>query len=314
MSTPDSSWLRQLAFVVGDASGKGLDLSGLRVRFTVTSASVQTLKRLEARIYNLSGAHAKQIQNQFTQVLLQVNYENQPAAVIFAGTICQIGIGRENATDSFVDIVAADGDIPYNWATVNQTIAAGWTPITVQNALDTSLQHFGVSMGASPSLSQNGAPRGRVLYGMTRDELRQFSNSNGLWWTLENGTLDFQKQLGYIPGGHVVVSSATGMIGIPTQTADGVVVRTLLNPQIRTGRLLQIDNASISQTDIRTVASPSDIPFLPSLDNDGLYIAYHVVHFGDTRGNEWYTDSICTALTGTTPISGTYTTAVIDGN
>ena len=42
-----------------------------------------------------------------------------------SGLIKQVRIGRENGTDTFLNIAAADGDKAYNFAVVNATLAAG---------------------------------------------------------------------------------------------------------------------------------------------------------------------------------------------
>ena len=47
-------------------------------------------------------------------VMLQAGYENGAYGIIFSGTILRIRTGRESATDTFLEIMAADGDIAFN--------------------------------------------------------------------------------------------------------------------------------------------------------------------------------------------------------
>lgn len=287
-------WLRQLKLVVGDSTGQALDLSQLQSRFLCSNQTVQSPASLEARIYNLSKDTVKKIQKEFTRVQLSAGYQQGPFGVIFNGTICQLRIGKENATDSFLDIVAADGDVAYNQATVQAPLAAGWKREDVQKALVNSLP--GVTQGFTPPLAQDQAPRGKVLFGMTRDHLRTFSNSNGVDWGLEGGKVNFVPWNSYIPGDAPVLTAATGMIGVPEQTIDGVAVRVLLNPNIKAGRTVQIANASISNT-IWQRQFGLDTTRLPDLDRDSLYKVYSVRHLGDSRGAPWYTEAICAAIT-----------------
>ncbi len=307
-------WIRQFSLVVGDDAGNALDLSQLQIRFTITSSTRQTPRTLEARIYNLSDETAQSIQDEYTRVQVSAGYENGPFGLIFDGSICQLRRGRESAIDSYLDILAADGDEAYNNSTVATSLAAGWQPADVQNTLIGTMN--GISLGNSPDLAQTQAPRGKVLYGMTRDHLRTFSEANGVEWNLEQGRINFVSKSGYIPGEAVVLSSATGLIGVPEQTIDGVNVRALLNPNIKTGRILQIDNASIASTQFNRQIG-LDVSRLPDLDRDGMYKVYSLRHLGDTRGNAWYTEAICAALdpsgSGIAVSSPPFINAVING-
>jgi hypothetical protein len=307
-------WLRKISLVAGDSSGKALDFSELQVRFTVSSATTQTFRQLNARIYNVSKATALTVEKEFTQVQLSAGYQDGPFGIIFSGQIAQIRRGHENSVDSFLDIIGADGDQAGNWSILNTTMAAGWTMADFQKILLQALQQTtpSITMGYSPELSTAKAPRGRTLYGSTRDFLREFANNTGTQWNLADGKLNFVPKLSYIPGDAIALNAASGMIGFPVQTIDGIVVRALLNPNIRTGRLLQIDNASIQTTTLKTPTGSTDSFFIPSTDADGSYKVYALKHIGDTRGQEWYTDAICAAQNGTLPATGTFINAVAD--
>ena len=117
-------WIRRVSLIVGDATGKGLDLSELHVSFRTFSATTQSPKRSTIRVYNVKDATARTIQNEFTQVFLQAGYGDN-FGLIFSGAIKQARKGRENATDTFIDLIAADGDEAYNWSVANTTLAAG---------------------------------------------------------------------------------------------------------------------------------------------------------------------------------------------
>ena len=311
-SQPQPQWLRKFSLIVADSDGNGLDLSNLQVRFTVTSAVLQTPRKLEARIYNLAPSTAAAIQQEFTQVQVMAGYQDDPYGLIFTGTICQTRRGRESAADSYLDILAGDGDVPYNTAAVQQTVAAGWTWADIQKHL---VDSFGLMMGHSPELQDTKGTRAKTLYGATKDLMRMMADSNGLDWHIEGGQVNFVPKGGYIPGDAVVLSAASGMIGVPEQTIDGVTVKCLLNPNIKTGRLLQIADAAINATSFITNVG-TVITRLPDLDTAGTYMAYSIRHEGDTRGQAWYTYIICNAQNPTNiPVSSqTYLQAVIDGN
>ncbi|MGA4275569.1 phage protein [Ralstonia nicotianae] len=301
-------WIRRVSLIVGDDGGQGLDLSELHIQFSIWSATVQSPKHTVMRVYNVSGTTAKTIQKEFTQVSLQAGYGDNFGQV-FAGSIKQVRKGRANATDTFIDIVAADGDMPYNFAVMNTTLAAGWTAADVYNAILLSLRPYGVTAGYVPDFPSTKGIRGKTMYGMTRDCLREFAQSIGAMWSINNGKLDIIPINGYLPGDAVELTSATGMVGVPTQTVDGILVKCLLNPNIRPGGRLKIDNASIQQATLSTDYTATN--YFPSLDDDGFYKVYAMNQTGDTRGQNFYTDLICTGVNGTAPLTATYTNAVV---
>jgi hypothetical protein len=303
-------YLRRVSLIVGDSAGNGLDLSDLHIRFSVWSATVQTPKHANIRIYNVSDATANTIRNEFTAVFLQAGYDGSYGQ-IFGGTIKQMRKGRESATDTFVDILAADSDEAYNWAVVNTTLAAGWTQTDYHKALLQTMASYGVKAGYTPEFSDKALPRGKVLFGMTRDNMRALAGAAGSQWTVQDGQLHIVPTDAVMPGDAIVLTAQTGMIGIPTQTVDGIVVRSLLNPNIQPGRRLQLDNASIQQAQFG--ADYTAINNYPSLDADGFYKVYAVSQTGDTRGTNFYSEMICAAVNGTAPLTSTYTNAVVNG-
>jgi hypothetical protein len=302
-------YLRKVKLVVGGSQAPGvsldpdaaIDLSELHIRFLVRNTTAQTLKRAEIRVYNLASDTARKIQNEFTRVELSAGYGDD-VGLIFQGQIAQIRIGRENATDTFVDIFAQDGDAAYNWATTNRTLAKGWTPDQLYGALLQDLAPYGISQGYKPSFTGASAARGRACYGMTRDLLHDLAIQQGCEWNIEDGKLNFLPLTSFLPGQAVVLNAATGMIGTPQMTIQGLVVRSLLNSNIKSGGQVQIDNASISSLKINIPYSGLDV--VPGTDADGYYTSRVVQHTGDNRGQEWYTDMICVAVDGTAPASG----------
>lgn len=313
---------RKLSFVVGTPGSDALDLSQLRVQFIIRRGDLQTPNTLDARIFNLTDDTANRIGNEFSRVVLQAGYEGG-FGTIFEGSITQVRAGRIDQKDSYVDITAADGDEMYNFATISKSLeaqvaksdnivlgfiqsmaaaaAAGTgdpVPVVGQDTIDRFLCY-------KPQLDQNGSVRGRVFYGMTRDELREFARSKGLAWSIQDGKIALIPLTSFIPGPVPEISAATGMIGVPETTQNGLSVRVLLNPLIKIGQAVRI----------RGVVNR--LRFQPGLENhvqtlfvneagakvnkQGLYYVMAANHSGDTRGNAWYTDLTCLAIDAAIP-------------
>lgn len=304
-------WLRQFSLVIGDKEGNGLDLSELHCRFEITRAAVQTPAQLTARVYNLSKETVQKIQKEFTHVWLQAGYE-QNYGLIFGGEIRQKVVGRENSTDTFLEMIAADGDSAYNWGITNSTLAAGYNKDDQIKVIADSLQEYEITNGYLPEFDKDKAPRGKVMFGMTRDYLRTLSKTANCTWRFEDGKLNVVPADKPIPNEAVVLTSATGMIGMPQQTIDGIMVRCLINPSIRMGTMVKIDNASVQNA--RISVAYGYVNTNPDTSLDGLYLVYGVNYVGDTRGQSWYCDLACIANEGMPPLSRVWIEAVPSRN
>lgn len=290
-------YIRKFGLVVSSGQN-GLDLSNLRCVFHVTQADVDSPNTLIATIFNPTRETADQIQKEFEHVVLQAGYEQGNFAVIFEGTIKQVMRGRLNATDTFVRIFAADGDEAYNFAVVNKTLAAGANLRQQVDAVAASFAEHNVSTGNIPNELGTGGtlPRGKVLFGMARERMTDLADSGKCSWSIQNGKLILIEETGYLPDEAVVISARTGMVGVPETTNNGVEVRVLLNPLLKIGTRLQIDNASINQLQVRQQGFPryTDLNFPANTSADGMYRALVIEHEGDSRGEPWY--STVTAL------------------
>jgi hypothetical protein len=298
-------YLRKLSMVIGSASGDGLDFSQFRVQFSIRRGDFQMPNTADVRIYNLAANTANRIQKEFTDIAIQAGYGGN-FGLIFRGTIKQVRLGRQDQKDSYVDITAADGDEAYNYSHMALSLAAG-PASTSNNAIQAFLQTMAqgaITEGYVPDLSQNGALRGRVYYGLTRDELRDFAEQNDCLWSIQNGALTLIPQTSYIPGEIPVISPATGLVGVPEQTQNGIHIRVLLNPYLKIGQVVKLDstiNPYRYGLDIQSQASNALISTSIKTNADGLYYVMIADYSGDTRGNEWYTDLTCLAVDATVP-------------
>lgn len=314
-------YLRKVSLVVYGSSATpggagaeqpGIDLtpegqpSPFKIIFNICQFDADTPNTAVIRVYNLSRETAQQIRDEFQQVVLQAGYEGGNFGIIFKGTIKQVRTGRANATDTFVDIFAADGDIAHNFAIINQTLAAGASiqdrAAAIAKAMDPGLSEKGITI---PLDAGTGGvlPRDKVLFGLASVKMTDLADTVECSWSIQNGKVEVISRTAYKAGEAVVLNSRTGLIGVPEATNNGITVTCLLNPNIRIGTRLQIANSDINQTSIRQQSFPrySDVNFFAAVTADGIYRSIVVEHQGDTRGGEWYTKIICLALDPSSP-------------
>jgi len=287
---------RQASLVVSNGRSS-IDVSQQRFRFEVRAADNETPNTAVIRVFNLSQTTAKSIIAEYDTVTLNAGYQFGNFGAIFQGDIKQFRRGRERNVDNYLDILAADGDEAYNFGVVNKSFAAGASD---DQLLSTLLDSMGLKKDASVDqiMASTGGvihPRGKVLFGMARLYMGDVAKNAQSRWSIQNGKVTLVPFTGYLPGEAVVINTASGMIGTPEQTDSGISVRCYLNPLIKIGRRIHIDNKDINQAVVRQQSFPKyKSQFYPAnLANDGIYRVLAAEHVGDTRANDWYTELIC---------------------
>ena len=300
-------WQRRVQLLIGQDDGQWLDVSELRIRFHVEQALVGKPGHAVITVNNMANDTAQRIQREGAPVILQAGHEGN-AGLIFRGTAIQIRRGRESQTDTFLEITAIDGDVAYMYATVNVSMAAGWTHTDQLKEMQKGMQAKGVDPGYTGELYQNKAVRGKALFGAVRDHMHDFSVSTGTEWAINMGKMDVVPVGGILPDEAFLLTPDTGLIGMPTQSVDGIHVRALLNPCFRAGAQVKLQNSSIVMAQINPAYA--DVTYNAPIDLDGAYKIYSVSHTGDTRGNDYYTDMICTGLNTPPPLSSVFVETV----
>lgn len=300
-----SQYLRKASLIVYGVDGNALDLSALRFSFAIRRGDIQTPNSADIRAYNVAPTTAQSIQQispapEFSRVVVQAGYEGN-YAVIFDGEIKQVRRGRESQTDTYLDIAAADGDSAYNYSLLAMSLAAGNTsPANQVEQMIKGMASNGITQGYTPNLSTNALPRGKAIYGMAKDELRKIAKTTQTSWSIQDGKVNLVPLTAYMPGEIPVLTSDTGMIGLPEQTQNGIKIKILLNPNIKIGQAVKLDNASIQQyrynLALNQQAQNESTSIYNKTDSDGLYYVMIADHNGDTRGNDWYTDLTCLAI------------------
>lgn len=294
-----------------NATGQGIDLSNLRFTFEVRAADVETPNTLVVRVYNPAPATVNRLtQNggaEFDTVTLTAGYQNGNKGIIFQGDIKQYRRGRERNVDTYVDILAGDGDQAYNQAIINQSFPAGTTATQLLSSYAESMG-LNVAQSAKDVLTTSGIlpnPRGKTAFGMSRLAMAELAKRANARWSIQNGFITLVPVTGYLPGQAVQINSATGMIGTPEQTNEGIIVRCYLNPRIRIGQLVQINNKDINQATLKSQMFPSytSLYYPATVTNDGFYRVMVAEHVGDMRENDWYTELTCLAVDISAPIS-----------
>ncbi|EKN6054181.1 hypothetical protein AB1E84_001607 [Yersinia enterocolitica] len=318
------NWIRHFELMLLDNEGKGINFTDFKVTFNIEWYNTSFPRAATFKIYNLSQNTINRITGtEFSKLRLIAGYDGSTSpdgqqdeanfGEIFSGDIRYTITGRDNPTDTFILIQAIDGHNAFINATINQTVAAGYTVADINNLLMRNLEPFGITQGIMPEMPPTVFPRGKTMYGMTRDYLDNVAKQCKATWQFVNGKVDMVPNNKYVHEA-IVLNSNTGLIGMPQQTiGSGVNVRGLINPNIRLNGLIQLNQesvyrATLSSRDIQmsggrlddqndngnvTVNGLTNPP--ASIATDGVYIVRGISYTGDTRGNPWYMDMMCFA-------------------
>lgn len=286
-------WIREISATVG-----GTDFSSLRIRFKVEQNNRQRPNALSLIITNPEPGKAKSLIKEKAPVELAAGYQGSVGG-IFKGTSIQVRYGRETPTETYLGVVATGGDQAYNFAVASKTLASGHTFRDQVDHILEKFKPFGITEGYISDLGNKKMPRAKTLFGMGRDVLRTIAQSTKADWWIDDNKLYIVKSTDTVPGQAVVLSSSTGLIGMPEQTPDGIIGKCLLNSKIKPGTRLKIDQKSIQQAAFSPdYTAEKNNEMLPSLAEDGFYKVIVVAHEGDTHGATWYSTFNCIRADG----------------
>ena len=286
-----TQWIRYCSLIVS-GGGDALDFSKLRVSFEINKTQNETPNLAQIKIYNLAPDTENKIINEFTRVTLQAGYQDH-YGVIFDGEIVQSKRGREVGTDTYIVINASDGDKAYNNAIVNITLSAGSSQ---SEHIKVASNAMGVGNGFIEAKGQK-LPRGKVMYGHAKDVLRTSALTNGQNWSIQDGQLQVLSSKSLLPTQAVVLNSQSGLIGGAEQSTEGITAKALLNPMLKIGSHVILNESDVSFSKPKHKQDSSkdnkDADKLAIIAKDGSYKVIGAKFVGDTYGNDWFSEIVC---------------------
>ena len=316
-----TQWKRncRLTIQVDNNAPDALDFSQFKITFVVSQPTRDQPKAAEIYIYNLSHETMNKLagvddDKKKTQVILACSYGNNEPEVIFKGQVFQYRRGRYSPVDTYLCILAISGD-QIKSAVINQSIPAG-TPIHgLSELVEEEFKKYGIDVGEMVRLSDQKYPRGRVLFGSLHGYVEKIGKENNVTYDYSDGVLTSTELDKYSIQPMFVLTANTGMVGMPQLTSEGLVVKCLINPKLKRMDRIQIDltNLQSENFDIsyggQQVDQPQKTPKLAT-NTKGIFVIQAIEHSGDTRGDEWHTTMVCTALGSVVPKSGITLNAV----
>lgn len=320
-------WIRKYRILVSKPGGtddngnaqeeEALNVSNLHCTFEIHKSRERGGMYAVARIYNLTADTENKLVMEGDRLIIEAGYEGQISTgepetdeqgnqmtnpdgtakikttdisygKIFDGKIIWPSRSRESNVDYVLTLMAIDGDAPLNLSFISKTVDRGLNARKVVETVANDSEVKTPINAITEGLSEQIFPRGKVFFGRPYDYIEDVCRGNAASFYVEDGNLNVVKMTDPAKDEAVVLSPANGLIGTPQQIQFGVSFRTLLNPSLHLLSMVKLQNVQFNEM----TATPGQA--IQPMDPDWIYQIISLVHRGDTRGNDWYTE--CQAI------------------
>lgn len=263
----------------------GFETPGFDIDFIVDRSRTSEPNEAAIRIFNLRSQTRGQFREEFKRIRLEAGYLNNFTS-IFDGEIKTV-THRRTAEGYETEIIAADGELAWQKASINTTLDAP-TPVQVVRTLVAAMP--GVSLGRIYGLEEEPAiTRPVVLNGIVWQRLNEFARSYNARWSIQNGVFEWVANTQAGDRRRILTISAdTGLIDQPEPTEKGVLVRTLLQPALKPNDAVQIRSQFFDDT-----FDKSD-----SQEGGGIFRINSVSFRGSSYSDEFYAELDCQRMAG----------------
>lgn len=280
------------------ASSSDFGINSLRATFDIFQFGYRAFWYGDIVIYNFDAAAIDKVLTEGMQVTVSAGYENGNYGQIFVGRLFQSFVERENVTDykTTLHCIAGRPEMVANFISFN--LDGKPTPEQIiQQAARSAPSKLSLAYIAA-TLTSEPLPRGYVCFSDPAPFFDVMAKDNDLLWWFDGESLNMSDLNSPDPNeitisppalqGGTTPGSGT-LIGTPQQTQDGCVLRVLLDPRLRVKlHPVQIKLDMSSMQFLKQVVGQRAF-----LDQTGKFVVGGVRHYGDTRGNDWYSEAIC---------------------
>lgn len=259
---------------LGGSVSSWIEVTGLRVSFSVKRTLKPDANSAEVSVYNLSASSRAAIKRKGVRVILEAGYADVGMETVITGD-CRLASHEQSGTEWVTRFELLDGGRVLRYGRSSVSYNPG-TPIS--KAVSDLASKLGLSGGQLqkqlPALVAK-TRNGIVAHGSVPDTLDKLLGPAGYAWSIQDGKLQVLKgdadHTELIP----LISTDSGLVGSPKlitpDKAEGrnlLSFTSLLNPRIRPGCLVAVSSKQFS----------------------GQFRVETVVHKGDTHGTDWTSD------------------------
>lgn len=261
----------------------GKNAAALRIAFEISQNVKSSPNKGTFSVFNFAPATRQAITHGY-QIIFSAGYGSS-TDTLFSGLVHQAKVER-SGPDIVTKIECDDGGSVIHCSNIDQAFPPGTLWVDVVQAvinkmgLPTPFNPLPASFGIVLGLPASAVfARGYSARGKCADVLKSLCRNHGLDWYIHNGALNIVPQYAHNGNSAVLMSSKTGMVGVPSRSSGGMTEFTsLINTKLVPGRLVLIDSENRSL--------------------NGLYKVLSVKTEGDTHDSKWYNLCECVPMSG----------------
>lgn len=261
---------------IGKSIGEGIDVTELRVSFTIDKAIDSTSNSGQISIYNMAENTRNQIRELDDVITISAGYADDAGAkLMFVGDVLKIN-HKFRAPDIISEIEAGDGAKTLREKRISISFKEG---SEVKNVLGDIASKLEVTLRPLPDDITGEYTHGFSFTGAAKDALTKVCEKVDLEWSIQNNELQILKRRTATKVVPKLINYETGLLEAPEKLSDlkanliedqpkpGYSLRMLLLPDIEPGQTVNIDAGLVS----------------------GLYRVDRVTHIGDNEGFDFIT-------------------------
>lgn len=263
-------FMREVQLQIGEPGDVGKQYRGLRITFNVIMTDTSTPNEASIEVYGLNKDSLAAAQSPTAEVRLLVGYSGVSRQIFVGNPVKNsVEIVRQMG-EVILRIKAQDGGRAYGTARVSLTYSQ---PTQLSEVVRAVADQLGLPDDVVQIEDDYTIPGGLTLLGPARDVLDDLARSRAADWMIRDGAFVW-KPKGRDTGETAVVFSnrTRNLVGSPVLKDDGIEVKALIDPNMRPGKLFQVESAEIN----------------------GVFVARAVTFTGDNYGNDFYVTAIGT--------------------
>jgi hypothetical protein len=264
---------------------------GLHIEFDVYKTTQSSFWYADICIYNLNDPTTQLVLKQGMQVKLEAGFQNfqggsnGPYGVIFEGALFQPIWERLDVVNYRLTLHCIVGVIEETNNFVSLSVANGLTQREIVARMAANAMNPLQANVSIPEEKLTRSSRGEVIFGQPSLYMEQIAKETDTNFWISNQAINIRNLLQSTVAPTISYGPATGLVGTPVQTQDGVDLTVLLDPRAELATQIQLTPDTVITQLPRLQNTYPTI-----LDSSGLYVIGGVRHRGASRGNIWFTD------------------------
>lgn len=259
---------RKVKLKIGLEGQTGKEYEGLTVDFQVTKDASAAENSAVINVFNLSRESRAFFEQENNIVELFAGY-NDNVKMIFKGDVIEQGATHQKRqSDWLTTVKATDGGKKLLESKIAVSFAADTKYSTVLSKLADAL---GVTTEGLRSIPDDVKfKNGYVASGFVKDNLNLLAQKIDFEWSMQDTSLVFMPQVEATNETAVVINKQHGLVSSPIKSDKGLQVISLLNPELKIGRLIELESVLLEK------------------EGKTNYKVNKIIHKGNSREGDFY--------------------------